>query len=42
MGDLFFTLLLYHKLKNYEYEFYDCLVSHEGAYIDINRFVDPS
>ncbi len=42
MGDLFFSLLLYHKLKNYEYEFYDCLVSHEGAYIDINRFVDPS
>ena len=42
MGDLFFTLLLYHKLKNYEYEFYDCLVSNEGAYIDINRFVDPS
>ena len=42
MGDLFFSLLLYHKLKNYEYEFYDCLVAHDGAYIDVNRNVAPT
>lgn len=42
MGDLFFTLLLYHKAKERRYKFYDCLVAHEGAYIDLNRFVEPT
>ena len=41
-NDLFFTLLLYRKVKTHQYRFYDCLVAHDGAYIDINRFIDPS
>ena len=40
--DLFFSLLLYKEIVQNNYEFYDCLVAHEGAYIDINQFVDPS
>lgn len=41
-NDLFFTLLLYRKAKTRQYRFYDCLVSHDGAYIDVNRVVEPS
>lgn len=41
-NDLFFTLLLYRKAKTRQYRFYDCLVSHDGAYIDVNRFVEPT
>lgn len=41
-NDLFFTLLLYRKAKTRQYRFYSCLVSHDGAYIDINRFVEPT
>ena len=42
MGDLFFTLLLYHKAKERRYKFYSRLVAHDMAYIDINRFVEPT
>ncbi len=42
MNDLFFTLLLYKAAKQRRYRFYDCLVAHEGAYIDLNRFVEPT
>ena len=42
MNDLFFTLLLYNKAKERRYKFYDCLVAHDMAYIDINRFVEPT
>lgn len=41
-NDLFFTLLLYRKVKTRQYRFYSCLVSHDGAYIDINRIVEPT
>lgn len=41
-NDLFFTLLLYRKVKTHQYRFYDCLVSHDGAYIDVNRFIEPT
>ena len=40
MNDLFFTLLLYNKAKERRYKFYDCLVAHDMAYIDINRFAE--
>lgn len=42
MNDLFFTLLLYNKVKERRYKFYDCLVAHGGAYIDVNQFVEPT
>lgn len=41
-NDLFFTLLLYRKAKTRQYRFYSRLVSHDMAYIDINRFVEPT
>lgn len=41
-NDLFFTLLLYRKVKTRQYRFYSRLVSHDMAYIDINRFVEPT
>lgn len=41
-NDLFFTLLLYRKAKTHQYRFYNCLVSHDGAYIDVNRFIEPT
>lgn len=41
-SNLFFTLLLYRKVKTHQYRFYDCLVSHDGAYIDVNQFVEPT
>ena len=42
MNDLFFTLLLYNKAKERRYKFYDCLVAHDMAYIDTNRFAEPT
>lgn len=41
-NDLFFTLLLYHKAKTRQYRFYDCLVAHDEAYIDLNRYAEPT
>lgn len=41
-NDLFFTLLLYRKVKTRQFRFYSRLVSHDMAYIDINRFVEPT
>ena len=41
-NDLFFTLLLYRKAKTRQYRFYSRLVAHDMAYIDINRFVEPT
>jgi len=41
-NDLFFTLLLYRKVKTRQYRFYSRLVAHDMAYIDINRFVEPT
>ena len=40
--DLFFSLLLHKEIVQNNYEFYDCLVAHDGAYIDVNRFVEPT
>lgn len=42
MNDLFFTLLLYNKAKERRYKFYNCLVAHDEAYIDLNRYVEPT
>lgn len=41
-SNLFFTLLLYRKVKTHQYRFYDCLVSHDAAYIDVNSFIEPT
>lgn len=40
--DLFFSLLLYKEIVQNNYEFYDCLVAHDEAYIDLNRYVEPT